>query len=76
MKQTYLQMYNIDIQESILEQITVSDFAEACKHLPSPDYATYTKNHSLQPKNKWLTLNVILEASRRANFGFMNDKDV
>ena len=38
------QMYSNEIRKSILEQITVPDFAEVCKHLPSPEYATYTKN--------------------------------
>ena len=38
------QMYNNEIRKSILEQITVPDFGEVCKHLPSPEYATHTKN--------------------------------
>ena len=38
------QMYNNEIRTSILEQITVPDFGEVYKHLPSPEYATYTKN--------------------------------
>ena len=37
-------MFNNEIRKSILEQITVPEFAEVCKHLPSPENATYTKN--------------------------------
>jgi hypothetical protein len=35
------QMYNIEIRTSILEQITVPDFAAVCEHLPSPEYTPY-----------------------------------
>ena len=37
-------MYNIEIRKSILEQINVPDFAQVCKHLPSPEYTPYTQN--------------------------------
>ncbi len=70
------EMCNTKIRKSILEQITVPDFAEVCKHLPSPDYSPYTQNTLFTTKNKWLTLNAIQEVSHRANVGFMNDEVV
>ena len=51
------QMYNNEIRKPILEQITVPDFGEVCRHLPSPEYATYTKTLFLQRKSKWLIFN-------------------
>ena len=51
------QMYNIEIRKFILIQITVPDFAEVCKHLPSPKYATYTKNTLFTTKEQMVECN-------------------
>ena len=70
------QMYNIEIRKSILEQITVHDFAEVCKHLPSPEYTPCTQDTLFTSKEQMVDIecNSLQEVSRRANFGFMNDE--
>jgi hypothetical protein len=58
------QIYNIQIQTSILEQIIVPSssvqtfaLAAVCRYLPSPEYIhQILKTLFLHPKNKWLTL--------------------
>ena len=49
-------MYNIEIRKSILEQITVPDFTEVCKHTPSPEYIPYTQNTILTTKEQIINI--------------------
>jgi hypothetical protein len=46
-------MCNIKIRTSILEQITVPDFAAVCKHLPSPDRVYTIYSFYNQGTNGW-----------------------
>ena len=39
------QLYNDNIRESVLNEITVPDFSEVCKYLPSQDYAPFVQNY-------------------------------
>jgi uncharacterized Zn finger protein len=50
------QMYNIEIRTSILEQITVPDFATVCKHLPSLEYTSDTQNIIFTPKEQMVDI--------------------
>ena len=49
-------MCNIKIRTSILEQITVPDFAAVCKHLPSPEYTPYTQNTLFTTKEQMVDI--------------------
>ncbi|XP_028398837.1 uncharacterized protein LOC114522365 [Dendronephthya gigantea] len=62
------QMYNVEIRKSILEQITVPDFTEVCKYLPSQEYMPYTKSTLYTTKEKWLILNAIQEVNPNVNY--------
>jgi hypothetical protein len=65
------QLYNANIRESILKDITIPDFAEVCKHIPSQEHAQYTKNTLAKTKEQMLDIE---PASQIANFGFKKDK--
>jgi hypothetical protein len=50
------QLYNANIRESILKDITIPDFAEVCKHIPSQEHAQYTKNTLVKTKEQMLDI--------------------
>ena len=50
------QLYNNNIRESVLSEITVPDFSEVCKHLPSQDYAPFVQNNLYTTKQQMVEL--------------------
>ena len=50
------QLYNNNIRESVLNKITVPDFSEVCKHLPSQDYAPFVQNYLYTTKEQMVKL--------------------
>ena len=50
------QLYNNNIRESVLNEITVPDFSEVCKHLPSQDYAPFVQNHLYNTKQQMVDI--------------------
>ena len=50
------ELYNNNIRESVLSEITVPGFSEVCKHLPSLNYAPFVQNYLYTTKQQMVEL--------------------
>ena len=50
------QLYNNNIRESVQNKISVPDFSEVCKHLPSQDYAPFVQNYLYTTREQMVEL--------------------
>ena len=66
-------LYNVEIRDSILNQITIPSFAEVCKNLPCTQHTPFVQEKLFKKKNNCMILNATHEGNQTMTFGLKKD---